>query len=647
VIGKVVRLDGVPYTVIGVMPGSFRFPLSVQHAIYTPLHNPQWAKSRGSHWLRSVGLLNPGVSRAQGEADLTRVLADLGRQFPDTDGGRRGSLLPLSTEVTGKTGGPLKTLLFAVLALLSIACVNVAGLLLARAVKREREVALRAAVGAGRARLIRQMMTESLVYAAAGLGGGVLLSWALLAAMRTFLVDALARGQDVRLSWPVLAAALALSGITSVAASLAPALRLSGADPNRALRAGGAAGTGRTQHRLRSAFVIAQVALSLVLLVVSGLLLRNLQGQLSTNLGFDPNSILTTEIALSPGNYATRDPLATLYTPLLDRVAHLPGVQAAGLINMIPIQSFGSNSEIHISGQPPYPPEQQWLAEVRFVSPGYFAVMGIKLNEGRMLSPALDPWQNPSSSVVVNEAFRRKFFSGGGDPVGAHLDDSDKPDHRTGIVGVVSDVRQDLNSPPLAEMDYLIDELPPQDRVSMLANMVLVVRTSGDPAQLTPSLRNALHQIDPTIPFRTPETMTEVVSETLVFERMENWLFGIFAGLALLLALVGLYGLTSHEVELRTRDIGIRMALGSTRGLVVRQIVGRVAALMSAGIGLGWLLTLGLRRVIASVVELHAAHDAALLGGLTLVLGLIGVAASLLPARRAASIDPMQALRSE
>ncbi len=647
VIGKVARLDGVPYTVIGVMPGSFRFPLSVQHAIYTPLHpDPQWAKSRGSHWLRSVGLLQPGVSRAQAEADLTRVLADLGRQFPDTDGGRRGSLLPLSTQVTGETGGPLKTLLFAVLALLAIACVNVAGLLLARAVKREREVALRSAVGAGRARLIRQMITESLVYAVAGLGGGVLLSWALLAAMRTFLVDALARGQDVRLSWPVLAAALALSGITSVAASLAPALRLSGADPNRALRAGGAAGTGRTQHRLRSGFVVAQIALSLVLLVVSGLLLRNLQGQLSTNLGFDPQSILTTEIALSPGNYATRDPLATLYTPLLDRVAHLPGVQAAGLINMIPIQSFGVNSEVHISGQPPYPPEQQWLAENRLVSPGYFAVMGIRLNQGRLLSPGLDPWQNPGT-VVVNEAFRRKFFSNGGSPVGAHLDDADKPEKRTGIVGVVSDVRQDLNSPPLAEMDYLIDELAPQDRLSNLANMVLVVRTSGDPSQLTPVLRSVLHQIDPTIPFRAPQTMTEVVSQTLIFERMENWLFGIFAGFALLLALVGLYGLTSHEVVLRTRDIGIRMALGSTRGQVVRQVVGRVAGLIASGIGLGWLLTLGLRKMIASVVEVHAAHDAALLATLTLVLGLIGVGASLMPARRAASVDPMQVLRSE
>jgi predicted permease len=587
------------------------------------------------------------VSRAQAEADLTRVLTDLGRQFPDSDGGRRGSLLPLSTQVTGKTGGPLKTLLFAVLALLSIACVNVAGLLLARAVKREREVALRTAVGAGRARLIRQMLTESLVYAAAGLGGGMLLGWALLAALRTFLVEALARGQEVRLSWPVLAAALVLSGITSAAASLAPALRLSGADPNRALRAGGAAGTGRTQHRLRSGFVVAQVALSLVLLVVSGLLLRNLQGQLSTNLGFDPKSILTAEIGISPGNYATRDPLATLYTPLLDRIAHLPGVQAAGLINMIPIQNWGSNSEVHISGQPPYPPEQQWLAENRLVSPGYFAVMGIKPTQGRMLSPELDPWQKPGGTVVVNEAFRHKFFASGGNPVGAHLDDTEKPESRTGIVGVVSDVRQDLNSAPLAEMDYLIDEIPPKDRVDNLANMVLVVRTYSDPAQLTPALRSVLHQIDPTIPFRTPQTMTEVVSQTLVFERMENWLFGIFAGLALLLALIGLYGVTSHEVELRTRDIGIRMALGSTRGLVVRQVVGRVAGLMASGIGLGWLLTLGLRKMIASVVELHAAHDAALLATLTLALGLIGVGASLMPARRAASVDPMQVLRSE
>jgi putative ABC transport system permease protein len=647
-VGKTVRLDGKPYTVIGVMPAGFRFPMYEQNAIYTPLHtDPRWKASRGTHWMRSVGLLKEGVSREQARADYTRVLNDLGRAYPDTDGGRTVKMVPLHEQVTGDTSGPLKTLLLAVLALLAIACVNVAGLLLARGVKREREIALRAAIGAGRMRLVRQMVTESLVLSFAGLAGGLLVSWALLAAMRVFLVNALGRGADVHMNMTVLFVALALSAITSIVASLAPAIRLSGTDPNRALRAGGGSGTGRGQHRLRSVFVITQVALSLVLLVISGLLLKNLQALLNTNLGFDAKSILTTSINLSSGGFEGKDPLVTFYQPLLERVSHLPGVQGAGLISMLPIQSFGSNSDVHITGQPPYPPGQEMLAEVRFVSAGYFDAMGIKLVRGRMLSPALDTPDHSAATVVVNDAFRRKFFSGSGDPVGAHIDDDDKAELKTGIAGVVTDVRQALSEPPLAEMDRLMDEVAPKDRLDNLRSMVLVVRSSGDLHALVPSLRTAFHDVDATVPFGTPETMTEVVSETLVLERMEGWLFGIFAAFALLLAVVGLYGLVNHEVELRTREIGIRMALGSTRGLVMRVVLQRVAILMVAGVSIGWLLTVALKKILTAVVEIHAGHDFALLTGMTMGLVVVGVLASLAPAKKAATIEPVQALRSE
>jgi hypothetical protein len=264
-----------------------------------------------------------------------------------------------------------------------------------------------------------------------------------------------------------------------------------------------------------------------------------------------------------------------------------------------------------------------------------------------MLSSALDPWQNPAGTVVVNEAFRRKFFKNGGDPVGAHIDDNEKAELKTGIVGMTTDIRQNLREQPLAEMDYLVDQIPPKDRLSVLNNMTLMVRTTGDPQQLVAPIREALHQIDASVPFQTPETMAEVVAESLVFERMENWLFGIFAGLALTLALVGIYGLISHEVERRTRDIGIRMALGSTRERVMAQILLRVAILMTTGIAVGGVLTLALRNVLASVIEMRVAKYPWLLVGLALALAFFGVAASLLPARRAASIDPMQALRSE
>ena len=644
VVGRPVRLDGVPCTVVGVMSAGFRFPLSARNAIYKPLNpDPKLKASRGSHWMRTVGLLKPGVSRQQAQADLTRVLTDLGRAYPDTDNGRTVHILPLQESVTGQSAGPLRTLLLAVFALLAIACVNVAGLLLARGIRREREMALRAAVGAGRARIIRQVVTEGLVLSTAGLAIGVAFSWALLAAMRAFLIHAMARGADVHLNGAVLLFAVVLAAVTSIAASLAPALRLAGTDPNRALRAGGSAGVSRGQHRLRSGFVVTQVALSLVLLVVSGLLLRNLRALLNTPLGFDPSRNLSIAIQLSPGEYANRDPLITFYRPLLDRVAHLPGVQAAGIVNILPIQNWGSNSDVHIAGQPATPPNREVLAEVRFATGGYFDAMGIKLLRGRMLSPAEDTPDLKVPNVVVNQAFAKKFFAGGGDPVGARTDEGDK----NNIVGLVTNVRQNLSAPPLAEMDWLIDEMDLKDHLGYLVNTSLVLRSTGDPKVLIPALREAMHQVDPTVPFLAPETMTEVVSESLVFERMQNWLFGIFAGFALLLAVVGVYGLISHDVELRTRDIGLRMALGSTRGRVVGQIVGQVGVLMSGGLAVGWLLTLATRKVLAAVVELRGAQDAGLLLGITALLGMCGVAASLWPARRASSINPTEALRAD
>ena len=654
-VGKVVQLDGTPYTVIGVMPAGFGFPLGIPNLIYTPSHtDPRWAAARGMHWMRTVGLIKAGVSREQAQADLVRAMTNLARAYPEQEGGHTGTLIPINVAVNsldrfGKRtlSGPLGTLGLAVLALLGIACVNVAGLLMARGVKREREVALRSAVGASRGRLVRQMLTESLVLCACGLAGGMLVSWGLLQVMNVYLVNAMARGASVHLNAMVLVVALGLSLLTSVLASLVPAARLSAADPNQALRAGGSAGRSRGEHRLRSGFVVTQVALSLVLLVVSGLLLRNLQSLLKTDIGVTANTILAVRIDLAHGHYDKRDPLSTFYNPLLEKVSHLPGVAAAGVIDMLPIEAWGSGYGVHISGQPPYPPNLDMGAETRFVSTGYFDAMGLKLLQGRLLSPSLDKADNKAGSMVVNDAFRRKFFSNGGEPVGAHIDDADKPEDKSTIVGVASSLRQDLQSAPMAEMDWLIDELPLDRRISSLGSMILMVRSNGNPQALVPSLRAAIHDVDPTVPFKTPETLNQVVSNRLMLERLEGWLFGIFAGFALLLAIIGLYGLINHEVELRTREIGIRMALGSTRDMVLANVLRRVALLMFAGVAVGLLLTGAVHKVLSAVVEIHAEHDASLLFAMSAGLALVGVLAGVLPARKAASVEPMQALRTD
>jgi putative ABC transport system permease protein len=653
VVGKTVQLDGATYTILGVMPSGFRFPLFERDALYTPLHAPDsWKKARGLHWLKTVGRIKQGVSLQQAQADISRVMANLAKAYPEQETGHTAELHPLAGEVNGlgpdgKMRGPLRMLALAVLALLGIACVNVAGLLLARGVKREREIALRAAVGAHRMRLVRQMVSESLVLSAAGLAGGLLTSLVLLKAMNIYLVEAIARGADVHLNLAVVAASVAISVLTSVLASLAPAMRLSGTSPNCALRSGMGAGIGKSQHRLRSGFVVTQFALSLVLLMVAGLLIQNLQRLLKTDLGTDPTRLYTVHIALSPGRYVGRDPLLTFYRPLLDRVAQLPGVTAAGVIDILPIAGWGDGYEIHITGQPPYPKGHEMGAETRVVSQGYFDAIGMKLMRGRLLSPALDKPANAAGSMVVNEAFRKMFFPDGTDPIGAQIDDADKAENKSGIVGVVSNVRQDVQLPAMPEMDWLIDAIPPDSRLDQLKNMYLVINSANAPGALDPSLRAIIHDLDPGVPYREAETMSQVVQDQLVFERMEGWLYGIFAAFAVLLAIIGLYGLVNHEVELRTREIGIRMALGSTRALIVTQILRRVALLMAAGVVAGWALALALRKILAAVVATHGSHDLALFTGITAGLVVVGVLASLLPARAAALTQPVQALRSE
>lgn len=644
VIGQTIRLDARPYAVIGVMPAGFRYPISLRDAIYTPLHPSQkeYIEERGNHWLPTIARLKPGVSAQQAEADMTRVLDEVGKAYPNQSKGRRLRLRGVADFVVGDTAAPLRVLLLSVLTLLVLGCVNIAGLLLARGVKREREIAVRSVLGASRIRIMNQALSEASLLAVIGGLAGILLSYFLLGAIRALIVQALSRGAEVTVNVPVMLAALAAAILASLGAAIVPSLRLSGIAPNSALKAGGTAGTSRGQHRLRAAFVVTQVALAMVLLVTSGLLLRMLGGLRSTDLGFSPDRLLATEIDLSPGSYKSGDVLSTFYQPLLGRVNAIPGVQSAGLIQLLPLREYGWNSDIHIVGQPPTPPNEERLAEIRFMTPGYFETMGIGLLKGRMLDPKIDtPTSQPV--MVVNEAFVKKFLPNGEDPIGQHIDDFAKAE----IVGVVRNVRQNLYQPPLAEMDFCITQVPPEQRLGVVPRMQLLVRTKVDPLSAAPAVRGIFHDLDPGLPFRAPQTMRSVIDDVLTFERLENWLFGTFAALAVLLAMVGLYALVNHEVELSTREIGLRAALGATRADVLASLLRRVGVMLAMGVSAGLLLTNAARKLFASVVSIQSANDVALIAGLAVAMLLTGLIAVLAPARRAMKVDPMVALRYE
>lgn len=654
VIGQKVRLDGSSYTIVGVMPAGFRFPIDQLNAIYAPLHpTPNQVANRGNHWLQTVARLKPGVTERQAEDDLDAIFTELGKNDA-FNAGRIVHAVDLTTWVVGDTSHALWLLLAAVLTVLVIGCVNVAGLLLARGVKREREMALRSALGATRGRIVRQLVTEALVFAAVGAAAGVALAYGLLRVMQMLLIASLSRGAEVSVNLPVLAAAAAASIAVVLAAALIPALRLSGTAPNRTLKSGGGSGTSRGQHRLRTGFVVTQVALALTLLVVSGLMLEMLERLRDTQLGFHPDHVLAAEIDLPHGRYAGRDVVADFYQPLLDRISALPGVHAAGVVQLLPGTGYGYNSEhIHIYGTEPLKNPRTDPSEVRFITPGYYKVFQDSLVEGRLADPSLDKL-NTRLVCVVNQAFVRKFIPPGRDPVGMEIGDNDQTDTlptqnnpRCLIIGVVRDIRQTIYQQPFPEHDYLIGQIPPAMSAYVIGSMNLAIRTAGDPASMVPALRDVVRDVDPTVPLRDPQPLETVLADVLTFQRMENWLFGTFAALAVLLAVVGLYGLISHEVELSTREIGIRLALGATRRTIVEGIFRRVGWMLGFGVAVGLAVTLAAERLINSVVAVQPARNAGLIAALAFGLAGIGLVATIVPAQRASSVEPMEALRED
>jgi predicted permease len=634
VVGRAIQLDGTPYTVLGVMPASFDFPpgnATEAWGLFDP--SPAMRQRRGGGYMAAVGRLKPGVSAEGAFAELREVQGRLERQFPVLQG-RGVNVIPLRDTVVGSSRPALLILLGAVGLVLLIACANVANLLLARAAIRRREVAVRLALGASRARLVRQFLVESLVLALAGAALGALLALWSLELLRPMVVSALPVAGEIPLDARVFAFLLAIALFSGLVFGLVPALQAAREDVRDTLGdATTKATAGGRQKAFRSALVVTEIALSLVLLVGAGLLMRGFFRLSGTPSGLAADHVLTAHVALPDAK--VRGSSQRIFEPVLERVRHLPAV-----VSMLPIQDAWTNGTYQVEGRPALPVDQQPNAEYRVASPGFFASLGIPVLHGR-------DFENGDGGtgirrLIINEVLARQQFPGE-DPVGRQI--RIDPDAPHTIVGVVGSVRQaGLDVEPLPEIYF--PHLQPGAE-GYLGEAVLVVRTSVEPASLAPALRQAVRSVDPDLPLFKVETMEKVVSESLARQRLNLWLLAAFAGIALALAAAGLYGVISYLVTQRTREIGVRMALGAqpreVTGLVMRQGAG----LTAAGLGLGLVGALVLTRLLTGLLYGMSSRDPLTFGGIAALLAAVALVATWLPARRAARIDPILAIRRE
>jgi predicted permease len=652
IVGKTVVLSGKPFTIVGVLPkgvqhvgGTYNsLPYGDSVAIWYPTTlNPKKA-TRNAHYLNAIGRMKPGVTAEQAAADLNTIAERLAEQYPNSNKDWQIRVTPLTEEVVGGARQTLWILLCAVAFVLLIACVNVANLMLARASAREREIAVRTALGAGRFRIIRQLLTESLVIAAlGGVCGWLLAIWG-IDVISALAASRIPRLHEIGVDTRVVIFTSVATLVTALIFGLAPAWQISRVNPNEALREGGRSATGSArQKRLRGTLVVVEVALSLILLVGAGLLLRSFIKALQTDGGFKSSGVLTMSVDLPEARYAKDKDIAGFYERLLERLSGLPGVQSAGASSDLPWTGYDENISFTVEGLQS-PPDQTPNARYHMITPNYFSAVGVPLLAGRFFSQS-DAEKSPRV-ILINQSMARRYWPDAetlDDVVGKRLTYASKPKEEdwwtvAGVVGDVKDTPVEAEAAPALFWTY---------KQQAQSHMFLALKTDGNAAAFIAAVRNEVQALDNDLPVAEVKTLDEVASAAHATRRFTLLLVCLFALLALILSSIGLYGLIAYTVSQRTHEIGVRVALGASTSNVLRLVVNDGMRLAVTGIALGLGGAFGLTRLIGSLLYGVSPTDPLTFTGVALTLTGAALLACLVPARRATRVDPLVALRYE
>ena len=649
-VGRTISINSQSYTIVGVMPPKFAFPIStdpVELWIGAAVDNEgagALTNQRGNHAIEVIGRLKPGVSLAQAQSEVSRITDALQKQYPGENPDFGALVVPFFERVVGDVKLALMLLLGAVGCVLLIACGNIANLLLARAATQQKEVAVRAALGANRWRVIRQLLTESILLALLGGVAGLLLAWWGTDLLLKLVPGGLPRVTETALSARVLGFTLLISVLTGMLFGLVPALHSFRLDLVTTLKdAGRSSSDGGSGNRTRNALIVTQVAVAFVLLVCAGLLAGSFWRLQQVNPGFDPKNVLTFRVSLPTSKYERNEQIESFYQRLSERIAALPGVTSASAVSVLPLSGQNSAVGFSIEGIPTDPnnafPHESYL---RITRPEYFNTMGITLLQGRDFD-ARDTLQG-NAVVIINETLARKHFPGQ-NPLGRRISPSFAIDDRGTLAREIIGVVKDVHHASLREESG--NEIYAPHSQAPFNTLTMVARTSSDPQALIASVRREVIALDSELPVFNVRTLEETLSRSVAQPRFNTLLLAIFAGLALLLTAIGLYGVMAYSVTQRTRELGIRLALGAQRSNVLSLVIRQGMMLAGIGLGVGTVVAFALTRLMESFLFGVSATDPLTFGGIALLLAVVALAACFIPARRATKVDPMVALRYE